>query len=305
MNNNKYKSGFVALLGKPNVGKSTLLNHFLKQPLAIISHKPQTTRDAIRGILTTKKFQVIFVDTPGVHTPKTKLGEHMVRLASEASSDADEIIVLIDAKSAINSEDKEIFKLLKSKNLKNKRIMVFINKADLFKKTEILPIIDKCRKELIGVNIDDFIPISALDGQNLDIALDKIIEYLPQGPQYYPEDDLTDRNERYVVSELIREQVLELYQEEVPHSVAVMIDEMKDRPGGRKSYIEAVIFVERDSQKGIIVGSGGTMLKKIGSLSREKIEKSLDRPVFLKLWVKVQKNWRKDEAFLKRLGYDN
>ena len=302
MKKNKYKSGFVALLGKPNVGKSTLLNSFLRETLAIISHKPQTTRDAIRGILTSDEHQVIFVDTPGVHIPKTKLGENMVRLGSEASQDADVIIVLVDAKTGINSEDKEIFRLLNNKDIDNKVVMVFISKVDLITKEEVLPIISCCRRELNAVNIAEFIPISSISGENLDIALEKIIEYLPKGPQYYPEDELTDRNERYIISELIREQVLEQYQEEIPHSVAVLVEDMKDREG-RKTYIEATIFVERESQKGIIVGSGGNMLKKIGSFSRAEVEKLLGRPIFLKLWVKVQKNWRKDEAFLKRMGY--
>ena len=302
MKKNKYKSGFVALLGKPNVGKSTLLNSFLRETLAIISHKPQTTRDAIRGILTSDEHQVIFVDTPGVHIPKTKLGENMVRLASEASQDADVIIVLVDAKTGINSEDKEIFRLLNNKDIDNKVVMVFISKVDLITKEEVLPIISCCRRELNAVNIAEFIPISSISGENLDIALEKIIEYLPEGPQYYPEDELTDRNERYIISELIREQVLEQYQEEIPHSVAVLVEDMKDSEG-RKTYIEATIFVERESQKGIIVGSGGNMLKKIGSFSRAEVEKLLGRPIFLKLWVKVQKNWRKDEAFLKRMGY--
>ncbi|MFH2137893.1 MAG: GTPase Era [Candidatus Omnitrophota bacterium] len=300
----KFKSGYVAFLGKPNVGKSTLLNHFLKEKLCIISPKPQTTRDSIQGILSEPGYQIIFVDTPGIHQPKTALGKHMNDLAQDAGIDADVMILIVDASTGITYEDRQIFNWLKSKYkaIENKRVMILINKIDLIEKNEVLPIIAKCQRELAQIKISDYIPVSAIDGDNLDLIFGKMLEYLPFGPVYYPEDQLTDKNERYVVAELIREQVLGCCREEVPHSVAVLVQAMQDNPG-RKTLIQATVYVEKKTQKGIIIGEKGQMLKTIGSLAREQIEGFLGRKVYLELWVRVQDNWRKDEAFLKKLGY--
>lgn len=301
MKEKNFKSGFVALLGKPNVGKSTLLNYFLEEKLSIVSPKPQTTRDSILGICSKANCQIIFVDTPGVHTPKNKLGRHMVNAAKEASSQADEILVVIDASAGITKEDYQIFNLLKIKEeiLKSRWVAVLINKIDLVKRQEILPLIDLCQKE---IDFSDYIPISAKTGENLEIVQKKIIELLPEGPAYYPAEQLTDKNERFIVAELIREQALNFCHEEVPYSVAVEVETFKES-NNRKTLIQATIYVERSSQKAIIIGKEGQMLKKIGSAARIEIEQFLDKPVFLELWVKVHANWRKDEHFLRQLGY--
>ncbi|MCP4649005.1 MAG: GTPase Era [PVC group bacterium] len=304
MKKKKFKSGFVAFLGKPNVGKSTLSNYFLKEKISIISPKPQTTRDNIRGILPGEGYQIIFVDTPGVHKPRTSLGEYMVDMAVEAGFDADVVLIIIDASSGITGEDRQIFNLLKKKSklFKDKKNILLINKTDLIKNNRILELIDESQRALKEINIAEYIPISILTEQNLELVLNKIVEYLPDGPAYYPDDQLTDKNERFIAAEMIREQALELCHEEIPHSIAVLVHAMKDNPG-RKTVVQADIFVERDSQKSIVIGENGRMLKKIGTASRYQIEKFLDRGIYLELRVKVQKHWRKDKDFLRRLGY--
>jgi len=296
----KFKSGYVALLGKPNVGKSTILNYFLKQKLSIISSKPQTTRDNICGILSEDNYQIVFIDTPGIHRPRTVLGKHMISQAKQAYDDADEVMVIVDAKDGITRDDIAVFKMLESKQKKKyKWSAVLINKTDLIKKQELLPIIDTCRKYL---DVNDYIPVSGLNGENLNIVWENIIKFMPFGPAYYPQEQLTDKNERYITAEMIREQVLKLCRQEIPHSVAVEVNLFKQNPG-RKTLIEATVFTEHESQKKIIIGKGASMLKSIGCISRGEIEKFLDRKVYLKLWVKVKKNWREDPDFLQRLGY--
>jgi GTPase len=300
--NKNFKSGYVALIGKPNVGKSTLLNCFLSEKLSIISDKPQTTRDAILGILSDEQSQIIFVDTPGVHKPLTNLGAHMVKSALSASEDADIVLLIIDALTGITKADQHIFRTLKEKNIAENCLWtaVLINKIDLISKQELLALLEACSRQ---ISFDDFIPVSGKTKENCDLVLAKIKQVLPQGPEYYPQDQLTDKNERFIVAELIREQVLQLCREEVPHAVAVEVHKFADNPG-RKTLIQATIFLERDTQKKIIIGSQGRMLKDIGSAARANIEEFIGRKVYLELWVKVQDDWRKDESFLRRLGYE-
>ncbi len=297
----EFKSGYAALLGRPNVGKSSILNFFLREKIAIISEKPQTTRENILGIYNEKNAQIIFVDTPGLHKPKTKLGVHMQNSARAAAEDVDVLLIIVDASSGMTSRDLEMFRSpsLKIRSGQYRWVCVLANKVDKMDKKGILLFLDRCAKEMPA---DDYIPVSAKTGFNLDLVLNKIKDKILPGPAYYPADQLTDKNERFVVSELIREQALKLTRQEVPHAVAVMIEKFKDDPG-KKTVIAANIFVEQDSQKKIIIGRGGQMLKKIGTASRIKVENLLGRKIFLELWVKVHKNWRKDEAFLKQLGY--
>ena len=300
--NKGFKSGYAAILGKPNVGKSTLLNYFLNEKLAIVSDKPQTTREAIIGILTQKDYQVIFVDTPGMHKPRTQLGAHMMHSAISAGVDAEAVIFIVDALSGITAADRHIFRMLESKKvLQNCRwSAVLINKTDLIKKEDLLPLMKQCA-EFFGFS--EYIPISARTGANCDQVMEAIINSLPQGPAYYPKEQLTDKNERFVAAELIREAVLKLCREEVPHSVAVEIENFKDNPG-RKTLIQATVFLERQAQKKIVIGKSGIMLKNIGTAARKEIEAFLGRAVYLELRVKIQANWRKDGVFLRRLGYD-
>jgi len=297
-----FKSGYVAILGKPNVGKSTLINYFLKEKLSIITEKPQTTRNSILGIYSEKKYQIIFVDTPGMHKARTALGKHMNISAIESGLDADIILVLVDAGKGIQKNDREIFKLLNSKKLLEKACFtaVLINKIDTVKANDLLPIVEACRGL---VHVDEYVPISAATGENCDMVLEYIKKALPVGPAYFPADQLTDKNERFIVAELIREQALELTREEVPHSIAVEVKKFQDNPG-RKTLIQADIYLERKSQKGIVIGKSAQMLKQIGAAARKEIEVFLQRPVFLELCVKVHVDWRKDEKFIKRLGLE-
>ncbi|MBU4306078.1 MAG: GTPase Era [Candidatus Omnitrophica bacterium] len=301
MKKDEFKSGYAAVLGRPNVGKSTLVNYLLKENISIVSDKPQTTRDSIIAILSGEDYQVILVDTPGIHAPRTKLGEYMVSSAFESGKDADERIVIVDAPAGITAEDRSLFSMLKKENSTAAYTWtaVLINKIDMVSKQDILPVIDACRRE---IKCDDYIPVSALTGENLDLVLRRIVERLPPGPAYYPPEQLTDKSERFIVGELIREQSLLLCRQEVPHAVAVEVDTFKE-DAGRKVLIQATIFLERQTQKGIIIGHNGRMLKQIGICARKKIEEFLQKSVYLQLWVKVQENWRKDDIFLRRLGY--
>ncbi len=300
--NKKFKSGYVALLGKPNVGKSTLLNYFLEEKLSIVTEKPQTTRDAIIGIFSQSDYQIIFVDTPGMHKPRTQLGRCMMRSAVSAGEHADVVIVVIDALSGITAADRHIFKMLEGKKvLKSCRwSAVLINKTDSIKKDDILPIMKQC---LDFPGFDEYIPVSARTGENCGQVLDKIVKALPYGPAYYPKEQLTDKNERFVAAEFIREAVLKLCREEVPHAVAVEVENFKDNPG-RKTLIQATVYLERKAQKKIVIGKSGKMLKNIGIAARRQIESFLDRRIYLELRVKIHENWRKDRAFLCRLGYE-
>jgi len=292
-----FKAGKVAIIGRPNVGKSTLLNALVKEKVCIVSEKPETTRDNIQGIISGKDFQVVFIDTPGMHRPKNLLGKLMVRKAQASLMETDLNLVLIDAHSGITKEDIEIFNLMPVKSN-----ILIINKIDGIDRRHILPIIEKAHK----FNFKEIIPISALKKDGTDLVFKKILEYLPEGFPFFPDDQLTDKNERFIVQELIREKTLEITYQEVPHSIAVTVEEMKekkDRENKDIIYIRANIYCEKESQKGIIIGDGGKMLKKIGEFSRKDIEKFLQKKVFLDLWVKVYKNWRKDPFALKNLGY--
>ena len=293
-----FKAGRVAIIGRPNVGKSTLLNALIRERLSIVSAKPETTRDNIQGIISGKDFQVVFVDTPGMHKPKTHLGKLMVRKASSTFLESDLVLTLIDAYDGITLEDERVFQKLPFE----KTNFLIINKIDKIEKRLILPIIEKAQK----FPFKEIIPVSSSKKDGTDIVFKKILESLPEGFPLFPEGQLSDKNEKFLVQELIRKTALELTRQEVPHSIAVSVEEMKekkDRSNNDMYYIKAYIYVEKNSQKGIIIGKKGAMLKKIGENSRKEIEKFLEKKVFLDLWVKVYENWRKDPLALKNLGY--
>jgi len=292
-----HRSGFVAVVGKPNVGKSSLMNAYLGQKVAIVSSKPQTTRRRLLGILTRPEAQIIFVDTPGIHQPRHKLGEFMVYTAARAIPDADEILFVVDVSRLPDDEDRRIAELIS----KQARVPVILalNKVDLLSADKVQPHSDAY---LELVEQDDWMLLSATRGDNLDKLLESIITHLPPGPRYYPEEQVTDQTMRALAAELIREQVLHFTHQEVPHAVAVLVDEFKERSADL-TYIYATIIVERESQKRILLGEGGRMIKRIGTAARQEIERLLGTRVYLELWVKVWKKWRKDEADLRRLGY--
>lgn len=293
----EHRSGFVSIIGKPNVGKSTLMNAYLGQKIAIVSPKPQTTRHKIRGILTLPNAQIIFVDTPGIHNPLHKLGEYMVKTAISAILDADVVVFLVDVSQPPDDEDHLIAQTLKERY--KGPIILAMNKMDLLTPDKVKP---HTEAYLALGEYSDWILISAATGDNLDKLQKMIISYLPPGPRYYPEDQMADVDERFIAAELIREKALYFLHQEVPHSVAVVIDEFKDRSEDL-SYISATIFVEKESQKAIVIGKDGAMLKKIGQAARKELELILGRKIYLELWVKVKKRWRKDEEELRRLGY--
>jgi len=291
------KSGYVAIVGKPNVGKSTILNLFLGTDLAIVTSKPETTRNKILGTLTTERGQINFIDTPGMHLPHTLLGRHMVRQAKEALEEADLVLAVLDAKKPLDKSDRALFDAITQAG---KDAVLIINKMDLIDQRLALSVMEECSK--LGI-FKDFIPLSARKGDNLNIIIPKIFEYLPEGPKYFPDGYLTDKPQRFFMAEAIREQALNLTKEEIPYSFAVFIDEAKKIPKKDVYHIQATIFVERPSQKAIIIGKKGQMLKAIGEYARLKIERQLGKKVFLDLWVKVYKNWRRDPQALRMLGY--
>ena len=290
-----FKSGFVTLIGRPNVGKSTLMNHLIGQKIAITSNKPQTTRNKIQTVLTTDEGQVVFVDTPGIHKAKNKLGEYMVNVAEKTLNEVDVVLWLVEPSNFIGAGEQHIIEKLK--RVKTPVVLV-INKIDMVKKDEVFEFIDTYRKEY---DFADIVPVSARKGDNCDELIKVIMKYLPYGPQFYDEDTITDQPERQIVAEIIREKSLHSLQEEIPHGIAVAIDRMKMEK--RVMHIDATIICERDSHKGIIIGKQGAMLKKIGSTARFEIERLLDCKVNLKLWVKVQKNWRDSDFLMKNFGY--
>lgn len=291
----EFRSGFVSIIGRPNVGKSTLLNSILGEKVAIVTPKPQTTRNRIVGIKTLPGAQIIFIDTPGIHKPRHKLGDTMVKTALEAFKEVDIILFMIEPRDP-EKGDKFIIRLLeKAKS----PVFLLINKIDTVKKSDLLPLIDKL-KELYAFK--EIIPVSALKQDGIDIFMKRICDYLPPGPKYYPDDIITDQLERFMVSEIIREKVTEMTEEEIPYSIAVEVIEWEERENGIV-LIMSNIYVERDSQKGIIIGKGGKMLKSIGTAARADIEKLLNTKVFLELWVKVKKDWRDNRKILEGLGY--
>lgn len=298
MNSETFKSGFVALIGRPNVGKSTLLNHVIGQKVAIMSDKPQTTRNKIHGVYTTKDAQVIFVDTPGIHKPKHKLGEFMTKVAEQTLNEVDLILFLVNADEEIGRGDKYIIERLKKVN---KPIFLVINKIDKVHPEQLLPLIESYSNEL---EFSEVIPISAMHGNNVETLIEHVIGRLSEGPKFYPDDQISDHPEHFIVAEMIREKVLHLTREEVPHSVAVTIELMKRREGKNIIDVHATIIVERSSQKGIIIGKNGSMLKEIGTRARQDIEKILGDKVFLELWVKVQEDWRNRGKLLNEFGFN-
>ncbi len=294
----KFKSGFVTLIGRPNVGKSTLMNTLTGQKIAITSSKPQTTRNRIQTVYTCERGQVVFLDTPGIHKAKNKLGEYMVSVAERTLKDVDVILWLVEPSTYSGAGEKHIAECLKNTNIP---VMLVINKIDTVNKAEILTFID------VYKDVADFaeiIPVSALNGENTDDLMDTIMKYLPEGPCYYDEDTITDQPERQIVAEMIREKALRNLDDEVPHGIAVAIDSMKERRKGNIIDIEATIICERNSHKGIIIGKQGKMLKKIGTEARKDIESLLACQVNLKLWVKVKKDWRNSDFLVKNFGYD-
>ena len=290
-----YKSGFVTLIGRPNVGKSTLMNYLIGQKIAITSNKPQTTRNRIQTVLTTEEGQIIFVDTPGIHKAKNKLGEYMVNVAERTLNEVDAVLWLFEKTTFIGAGEKHIADQLKKVTTP---VILVINKVDSVKKEEVLASIAAYQ------DIYDFaaiVPVSARSGENTKELLKVVYQYLPYGPQFYDEDTITDQPERQIVAELIREKALHCLNEEIPHGIAVVIDSMKKK--GKVMHIDATIICERDSHKGIIIGKQGSMLKKIGSTARYEIEKMLDMQANLKLWVKVKKDWRDSDFLVKNFGY--
>jgi GTPase len=299
MENNDYRSGFVALIGRPNVGKSTLMNQLVGQKVAIMSDKPQTTRNQIRGIYTDEKGQVIFLDTPGIHKPHSQLGEWLVRIAKDALSEVDLILFLTDAAAGLGAGDRAIIE-----NIKQVQTPVFLvlNKIDQVHPEQLLPRIDQYRQLC---DFTETVPISALQGNNTSTLMELILKQLPAGPQYYPPEQVTDHPEHFIVGELIREKVLQLTREEIPHSVAVVVEEMKMRAERALLDIRATIYTERDSQKGILIGKKGSLLKEVGRRARMEMEHLLGTKIFLELWVKVKKDWRDEKSMLRQLGYSN
>ncbi len=298
--NSSFKSGFVTIIGRPNVGKSTLMNHLIGQKIAITSNKPQTTRNRIQTVYTDmERGQIIFLDTPGIHKAKNKLGEYMVNVAERTLNEVDVVLWLVEPSNFIGAGEQHIIEQLKK--VKTPVILV-INKVDMVDKEKILEYIDTYRRVY---DFAEIIPVSALRAINLDDVIDSIFKYLPYGPQFYDEDTITDQPERAIVAEIVREKALHALDEEIPHGIAVAIDQMKQRKGQNFYDIDATIVCEKDSHKGIIIGKGGAMLKKIGTNARYEIERLLDAKVNLKLWVKVKKDWRDSDFLIKNFGYKN
>lgn len=296
MENKQFKSGFATLIGRPNVGKSTLMNTLIGQKIAITSNKPQTTRNRIQTVYTSEEGQIVFLDTPGIHKAKNKLGDYMVNVAQRTLSEVDVILWLVEPGDYIGAGERHIIEQLK--NTKTPVILV-INKIDTVKKELILTYIDAYRKEL---DFAEIVPVSALKEDGMDVLITCIMKYLPYGEPFYDEDTVTDQPMRQIVAELIREKALKCLEEEIPHGIAVTIEQMKYRK--RIVDIEATIICEKDSHKGIIIGRQGSMLKKIGSMARPDIEELVESQVNLKLWVKVKKDWRDSDFLLKNFGYD-
>ena len=291
-----FKSGYVAIVGKPNVGKSTLINDFLGCKLSIVTPKPQTTRKKIMGVLTKEEYQIVFYDTPGIMDPKYELQKYMVKEAYAAIEDADVILMMAEPFEPPAEKDKDFFEKLSHLNIP---VILAINKIDLVEKDSLIPILSEYNQRF---KFAEIVPISALKGTNLDLMLNLVVKYLPEGEPFFPEDYMTDYNERFLASEIIREKVFEFYGEEIPYSTTVEIEEFKEREAG-KDFIKAIIYVERDSQKGIIIGENGKAIKRVGVIAREEIEKQIGRKVYLELWVKVMEKWRKDKKKMYKLGY--
>lgn len=298
MENAKFKSGFATLIGRPNVGKSTLMNHLIGQKIAITSNKPQTTRNRIQTVYTSDEGQIVFLDTPGIHKAKNKLGEYMVNVAERTLSEVDVVLWLVEPTDFIGKGEQHIAAQLKKAKVP---VILIMNKIDMVNKAELPRFMENYR-ELC--DFADIIPVCALRGINMDKVIRAIFKYLPYGPKFYDDDTVTDQPQRQIAAELIREKALRCLEEEIPHGIAVSIEKMTERRDGMIMDIEATIICERDSHKGIIIGKGGTMLRRIGSQARKEIEKMLEMQVNLQLWVKVKKDWRDSDFMIKNFGYD-
>jgi len=294
---NNFKSGFISIIGRPNVGKSTFLNRVVGQKIAIMSDKPQTTRNKVQGVVTTASSQLIFIDTPGIHKPKHKLGDFMVKSARNTLKEVDVIMFMVNANEPIGGGDRFIIELLQNTETP---VFLVINKIDLVHPDDLLTTITSYTEEY---DFAEIVPLSALNGNNVERLMETLTNYLPEGPKYYPDDQVTDHPERFIISEFIREKVLHLTREEIPHSVAVLIEKI-DRDESRGLIdVAATIIVDRDSQKGIVIGKKGALLKEIGTKARHDIEMLLGSKVYLELWVKVQKDWRNKPGQLREFGF--
>ncbi|WP_203554897.1 GTPase Era [Bacillus sp. B15-48] len=291
----EFKSGFISIIGRPNVGKSTFLNKVIGQKIAIMSDKPQTTRNKVQGVLTLDDSQLIFIDTPGIHKPKHKLGDFMMKVAQNTLKEVDLVLFMVNAEEGYGRGEEFIIDKLQSVGTP---VFLIINKIDLVHPDKLLQIISDYKEKY---DFKEIVPISALEGNNIETLLTQIKSYLPEGPQYYPADQVTDHPERFIISELIREKALHLTREEIPHSLAVMIEKIERKKD--KVHVMATIIVERDSQKGIVIGKQGSMLKEVGKRARIDIENLLGTKVFLELWVKVQKDWRNRATHLRDYGF--
>ncbi|MFF5817824.1 GTPase Era [Lysinibacillus capsici] len=295
---NGYKSGFISIIGRPNVGKSTFLNRVIGQKIAIMSDKPQTTRNKVQGVLTTDDSQMIFIDTPGIHKPKHKLGDFMLKVSKNTLREVDVIMFMVNAEQKLGKGDEFILEMLAGNPTP---VFLVINKIDAIHPDELMGIIESYKERY---DFAEIVPISALQGNNVENLLVTLAKYLPEGPQYYPADQVTDHPERFIISELIREKVLHLTREEIPHSIAVVIDKIRrDEDNEDKIHVAATIIVERDSQKGIVIGKRGALLKEVGTRARKDIEMLLGSKVYLELWVKVQKDWRNKATHLRDFGF--
>ncbi|EUY59875.1 TPA: GTPase Era [Staphylococcus aureus] len=292
----EHKSGFVSIIGRPNVGKSTFVNRVIGHKIAIMSDKAQTTRNKIQGVMTRDDAQIIFIDTPGIHKPKHKLGDYMMKVAKNTLSEIDAIMFMVNANEEIGRGDEYIIEMLK--NVKTSVFLV-LNKIDLVHPDELMPKIEEYQSYM---DFTEIVPISALEGLNVDHFIDVLKTYLPEGPKYYPDDQISDHPEQFVVGEIIREKILHLTSEEIPHAIGVNVDRMVKESEDRV-HIEATIYVERDSQKGIVIGKGGKKLKEVGKRARRDIEMLLGSKVYLELWVKVQRDWRNKVNFIRQIGY--
>ncbi|EGQ3051268.1 GTPase Era [Staphylococcus pseudintermedius] len=292
----EYKSGFVTIIGRPNVGKSTFVNRVIRHKIAIMSDKAQTTRNKIQGVMTQQDAQIVFLDTPGIHKPKHKLGDYMMKVAKNTLSEIDAVMFMVNVNEEIGRGDEYIMEMLKTVKTP---VFLVLNKIDLVHPDALMPRIEQYQRYM---DFAEIIPISALEGHNVDHFINVLKSYLPEGPQYYPDGQISDHPEQFVVSELIREKILQTTSEEIPHAIGVNVERMTQESEDRV-HIEAVIYVERDSQKGIVIGKGGKKLKEVGKRARLDIEHLLGSKVYLDLWVKVQKDWRNKSSFIKQMGY--
>ena len=298
MEDAKFKSGFATLIGRPNVGKSTLMNHLIGQKIAITSNKPQTTRNRIQTVYTSKKGQIVFLDTPGIHKAKNKLGEYMVNVAEQTLKEVDVVLWLVEPTDFIGKGELHIAEQLKKANVP---VILIMNKIDMVAKDKLPGFMENYRKIY---DFEEIIPVCALRGVNMEKVISAIFRFLPYGPKFYDDETITDQPQRQIVAEMIREKALRCLDEEIPHGIAVAIDRMKERPDGSVIDIDATIICEKDSHKGIIIGKGGSMLRRIGSQARMEIEKMMEMKVHLQLWVKVKKDWRDSDFMIKNFGYD-